>query len=341
MKKRIVALVLCIVAAVFMFSACTTTQPTADEPAASSTVEASESTTDDSAQESVAQPEKDVKLALVLHAMNSSFFTKISDGAKAAGDDLGITVDVFAPTVPNSLDEQIGMIETCIASGYDGIATVIWDEEAFTQVIQKATDAGIIVVGLNQDIPNSGRAAYVGQDNESAGYQAGKYMFEQIMDGKGKYIICSCVPTNSALIERAAGVQRAAAEFPGIEMIDILDIGTDLTGAYGIIENAYLAHPDVNALIGIDVFSEAVGTFITNYELQGKVFASGFDLVEGTLAHVKNNAMQLTVGQNPFMQGYYPIIEMYMHATYGYAPVDIDTGAMLVTKDNVDGVTPE
>lgn len=58
----------------------------------------------------------DIRVAVVLHAMNSSFYTKMADGARQAGQDLGITVDVTSPTTASNLSEQVSMLESCIAA---------------------------------------------------------------------------------------------------------------------------------------------------------------------------------------------------------------------------------
>ena len=71
------------------------------------------------------------------------------------------------------------------------------------------------------------------------------------------------------------------------------------------------------------------------------MYAAGFDLTEGMLGHIKNGSVQLTVGQNPFLQGYYSVYECYMNLKYGVDFLDIDTGAQMVTKDNVEDVVPE
>ncbi len=284
---------------------------------------------------------KDIKIAVVLHAMNSSFYTKISDGAKAAGEDLGITVDVTSPTTASNLAEQVSLLESCITADYDGIATVTWDPSGFNSVIEKAEEAGIPVIGFNMDAEDCGTKAFVGQDYEDAGYALGKYMFGEVMNGTGKYIVASCGPADTALIARTEGIARAAEEYPDIEFVEVIDIGTDLTNAYGVIENAYLANPDVDAILGVDVFSEAIGTFIAAYDLQDEVKAAGFDLTEGTLKHIQNGDMQLTVGQNPYMQGYYSVLELYMNLAHGCDFIDLNTGAQLVTEANVAEVEPE
>ena len=340
MKRKIIVLVICVLVASICFTACTTVaQPETSQEASTSAV--TETTVASDEASDVAAPAKDMKFAVVLHALNSSFYTKIQEGAIQAGEDLGVQVDVMAPTAMNSLEEQVAMIESCIAAGYDGIATVVWDSEGFNDVIRKVKDAGITLIGINQDSPDSGREAFIGQDLEQSAYDLGVYFFDKVMGGEGTYIIASCAPTNTALIARQQGIERAAAEFPNIVEKQLIDIGTDLTAAVGVIENAYLANPDVTAFVGVDVYSEAIGTFIQAQNLNGKVLGAGFDLTEGTLNHIKNNAMQVTVGQNPFLQGYYPVVDMFLKTAYGYTPVDIATGAFFVTSENVADVEPE
>jgi len=331
MNKRIISLALCMVMALGLFAGCAST--TANTSSTGKSVSASS--------EAAKSTAKELKYAVVLHALNSSFYAKIQEGAEAAGKALGVKVDVMAPTTANNLAEQISMIETCISSGYNGIATVIWDPDGFSDVLKKAKAAGIPVVSLNQNSGKDDGTVFVGQNLEESGYMLGKYMFDKVMKGEGKYIIASCAPADSALIARTNGIKRAAKEFPKIQFVDLVDITTDLTTAVGVIENAYIAHPDVTAILGVDVFSESIGTFIKAKNLIGKVYGAGYDLTEGTLQHVKDNAMQLTIGQNPFLQGYYPVIQLFTKSSFGYDLLNMNTGAFLVTKDNVSTVKPE
>lgn len=332
MKKKIISLMLCLVVVAGLFAGCASKGDSAP---------ISPDTSSSSGEQTTNNNNSNLKYAVVLHALNSSFYAKIQEGAQEAGKALGIKVDVMAPNTANNLAEQVSMIETCISSGYDGIATVIWDSDGFNDVLKKAKDAGIPVISLNQNSGKDDGTVFVGQDLEDSGYMLGKYMFGEVMKGKGKYIIASCAPADVALIAREQGIKRAAKEFPGIEFVDLVDITTDLTTAVGVIENAYLAHPDVTAFLGVDVFSEAIGTFIQSNNLNGKVYGAGFDLTEGTLQHVKNDAMQLTIGQNPFLQGYYPVVQLFTLSKYGYDTLDMNTGAFLVTKENIANVKPE
>ena len=336
MKKRLLAMVMCGITAAALAGCSNSGNSESDSTSDSAASGASSTETSEAGEGG-----SDYTVSVVLHALNSSFYTKIQDGAVQAGKDLGITVNVSAPNQASSLQEQVGLLETAIASGSDAIATVTWDPTGFNSVIQEATDAGIPVVGFNQDAEGCGTKAFIGQDYETAGYELGKYVFDA-MGGEGTYIIASCGPTDSALVAREAGIDRAAEEYGGkVTKIETIDIGTDLTNAYSVIENAYLANPDVTAIIGVDVYSEAIGSVIEDYDLSGKVYAGGFDLTEGMLNHIKNGSVQVTCGQNPYMQGYYSVLECYMNLAHGCDFIDINTGAQLVDSTNVDAVEPE
>lgn len=335
MKKRLAAMALAGIMA-FSLMACGGKTETKEEAGNSSTeAEQQESSSTETGDNS------DINISVILHALNGSFYTKMEDGARAAAEDFGCNVQVSAPNTASSLQEQVGLLETAIASDTDAIATVTWDPTGFNNVIKDAEEAGIPVVGFNQDAADCGTKAFIGQDYETAGYELGKYIFDE-MGGKGSYIVASCGPTDVALVAREAGIDRAAEEFGGdVTKLETIDIGTDLTNAYSVIENAYLANPDVKAIVGVDCYSEAIGSVIEEYELSGKVYAAGFDLTEGMLGHIKNGSVQVTCGQNPFLQGYYAVMECYMNQKYGSQFLNLDTGAQMVDADNVDEVEPE
>lgn len=334
MLKKITIIVIALLMSTVLLAGCA--QAAKVETAAEATEAAAAEAT-----EAAAESASGLKFGVVLHSLNGSFFMKLKEGAEAAGKDLGVEVMVTGPATQQSLTDQVNMLENYINMGVDGVATVLWDQDGFNNVIEKAHSAGMPFVGFNSDAPESGRDAFVGQDLEYSGYVTGKYMFEKVMGGKGKYIITSCAPAETALVLRINGIKRAQEEFPDIELITVIDMTTDLTKAVGIIENAYTANPDVNAFIATDAFSEAVGTFINSKGLKDKVKGGGFDLVPGTLKHIKNGDMQMTCGQNPFLQGYHAVVQLNQAVKHGYPPIDINTGVAIIDSSNVNETEPE
>ena len=48
--------------------------------------------------------------------------------------------------------------------------------------------------------------------------------------------------------------------------------------------------------------------------------------------------VQLTADQQPFQQGYLPILSLCEQIVYGLAPINVDTGAGFVTPENYKAV---
>jgi simple sugar transport system substrate-binding protein len=48
----------------------------------------------------------------------------------------------------------------------------------------------------------------------------------------------------------------------------------------------------------------------------------------------------VVLDQQPFLQGYLPIIQLYLTAKFGFAGLHVDTGAALITADNIGMVAP-
>ncbi|MNL57292.1 hypothetical protein D3C87_1808420 [compost metagenome] len=64
----------------------------------------------------------------------------------------------------------------------------------------------------------------------------------------------------------------------------------------------------------------------------------GFDLVPEVLQEMKAGYVQVQVDQQPYMQGFMPVMEAYLAKTVGLSPSNIDTGQGIVTPDQVDSI---
>lgn len=334
--KRILSMVLAVMFSIVLFAGCgaDTAKDAVKTEAPKQEVTKTDAKAETKTADAKADSGKKLKFAVVIHDTGNSFFSVMDTASQDAAKQLGVEVKFMGP---KSFDvaQQISMIESAIDAGYDGIAYSAPDPKAFDAMYKKAKEKGIPVIAFNTDAPNA-RDAFVGQDLELSGYQIGKIMFGTYMKGEGKFIITTCQPGHPALEARIAGIKRAMKEFPNVQLVNTIDITGDLTKGYGVIENAYTANKDVKAFIGVDVYAEAIGTFISRNNLTGKVLGGGFDLTPGTLKHIQSGAMQVTIGQNPYLQGYYPIQMLYLMKTKDIKPTDMNTGLEIVSKENVE-----
>ena len=70
----------------------------------------------------------------------------------------------------------------------------------------------------------------------------------------------------------------------------------------------------------------------------GKVLLGGFDLVPEVVQQMQAGYVQVQVDQQPYIQGFMPVMEVYLADKIGLAPADIDTGQDIVTPAEADGI---
>lgn len=197
-------------------------------------------------------------------------------------------------------------------------------------------DAGIPVIATNADAgPDNPRLAYVGQSD----YSAGRVLAQQVIDAigtSGKIAIGVEDLGHTSLAERLRGVTSVLDE-TDIEYT-ILQTTPDLTQGAAIFETYLIANPDAKAIISVDANTQSHGVVIRNLGLEGKVISGGWDLVPTTIENIQDGYTKFVIDQQPYVQGFYPVLALYLYHQYGIAPADMDSGAGVVGPHNIDEV---
>jgi len=53
---------------------------------------------------------------------------------------------------------------------------------------------------------------------------------------------------------------------------------------------------------------------------------------------VKAGTIAFTVDQQPYVQGFYPVVQLALYCRYGIRPASQDAGATVITREDVDKV---
>ena len=72
----------------------------------------------------------------------------------------------------------------------------------------------------------------------------------------------------------------------------------------------------------------------------GDIYIAGFDLSPPTAKGIKEGYINAVLDQQPFLQGYLPIVQIYLTKRFGFSGLNIDTGAAIIDKSNIDLVAP-
>ena len=97
-------------------------------------------------------------------------------------------------------------------------------------------------------------------------------------------------------------------------------------------------HKDVKFMYAVDSGdSIAVAQCIANNNLAGKTLGSGWDVGTQVLQGVSKNQLAFTIDQQAYLQGFIPVIQLFLYNISAglLKPSDTDTGLGFVTKSNV------
>ncbi|MEG2951217.1 MAG: sugar-binding protein, partial [Clostridia bacterium] len=224
------------------------------------------------------------RFTLVSPLVGHPYWVSVEDGMKAGNEQYGVDTQYVGPTEID-IYSQINYMETAIASKVDGIITMALDPTAFEPVIKKAVDAGIPVVLIDTDAPNSVRNYYAGTSNFAAGKAAGDAMVKAT-EGKAKIGIITGAINAANLNERIDGFKEAIKEYPEMEILAIEPSDTDLLKATEKTQSLLQTYPDMNAIFGVSATDvQGAAKVVVEQNKVGQIKLVGFDDMDDTIKY--------------------------------------------------------
>jgi len=278
----------------------------------------------------------------VNHVTTNLFFVPTQNGMKDAAALLGLPAPKWGGSTTSSATEMVSYLNTAIAAKANGIATTVITATSFTTPVKNAMDAGIPVISYNADgVVNKGvadigtnRLCYVGQALYNSGVAMGNRI-KSLISTPGEVVIFIATPGSGNIQPRYDGA--ASVLKPAGFTVKQAATGA-LTSAEGAAEKAFLtgAKATIKGAFAVDAGStEQLGPSLASVGL--KIPAGGFDLTPGTLNAINAGQLNFTIDQNPYLQGFLPVMYLYLFNLTGglVAPPNTDTGLTFVTKSNV------
>lgn len=273
------------------------------------------------------------------------FAINVYNGARAAEQDLGVTVDyVWSDWDP---EKMITQFKEVIATKPDGIAIMGHPgEDAFEPLVDEAIAQGIIVTSQNTDLPRIEERyktvgfGYVGQDLYGSGYALGKGAVEKFGLKEGDRALVWGLLSQPTRGLRSKGAIDALEE-AGLKVDYIeIDAATNADPPLGtpVITGYISANPDVRLVI--TDHGGLTATLETYLKAAGKgpddIVGAGFDLTAATVDAIRSGYTDLVLDQQPYLQGYLPILQIALTKKYGFSGLHIDTGAGFADASNVE-----
>ena len=279
------------------------------------------------------------RFVFVNHVTTNPFFVPTQYGIQDACALLNCTHQ-WTGSETSDIAQMVNAMNAAIASHADGIAVSIVDPRAFNAPVEKALAAGIPVVSYNADAPAASgnkRLAYIGQDLYLSGYQMGERIASMVDSGRVAIFIAT--PGQLNIQPRMDGAIAAIKKSGKNIQVDSIASGPTVNEELSRIRSYYLGHQDVKGMFAVDAGStQGVGEVMQQFNLPKKgVHAGGYDLLPKTLQLISQGVLDFTIDQQAYLQGFYPIMELFLFQMSGglTGPSDINTGLKFVTKGSV------
>ena len=271
-----------------------------------------------------------------------------TNGAKAAAEALGIKlIEQYS-----GWDSQvmIDQFKEAIAANPDGIVIMGHPgEDAMGPLVDQAREMGIIVTSNNNPLPNieskyqKDGFGYAGADLYAGGYLTGKSM-----------VAAGLQPGDEALVydiwHQEGRSQSSQGVYDALEdaglVVEKLDVTDDVD------KDASLAIPILTAYIASHPNLKAIGTQHGNItsvlpkvleaanKQPGDIILGGIDLSPATKDGIETGYISASFDQVLYLQGYYPVQQIWMTKNYLIPGLHIDTGVGTFTPENLGDIAP-
>ncbi|MHC4285871.1 MAG: ABC transporter substrate-binding protein, partial [Planctomycetota bacterium] len=276
-------------------------------------------------------------IAVIPKGITHIFWESIRMGAEKAGAEAGVKIFWNGPEREGNREVQIQIIEDFITQKVSGIVLAPIDNKALVPSVEKIYARKIPCVIIDSGVDTDKYVSFIATDNYKGGVIAAKRM-GRILNGKGKIVVVKYAPGSASTMKRENGfINTIEQEFPEIEIVDTKYGMDTVETALQAAEDLLTKNTGIDGLFACNE-STSVGALraLQSQGRAGKMKMVGFDagglLIEG----VKTGVVDSLVVQNPYKMGYTGVQAII--ATLDGKKVErrVDTGVVLVTKENLE-----
>jgi ribose transport system substrate-binding protein len=267
----------------------------------------------------------------------------VEAGAREGAKEAGVEMIWKGSINEDDIAQQIQIVQQFVSEGVGGIVLAPIDDTALRGPVAAAMQKRIPVVIMDSALkgePLKDFVCTVSTDNHRAGEMAGEQL-GKLLHGKGTVVVFRFKRGSASTSQREEGCLEAIKRFPDIQVL--------LDDRYS---GATISEAQSTALNMLDKLKEADGIFCSNEpstfgmllalrqnNLAGSKKFVGFDPSPALVEGLKRGEIQVLIAQNPKKMGREAVQALVTKMKGETVPAFIDSGAAVVTKENLG--TPE
>jgi simple sugar transport system substrate-binding protein len=295
--------------------------------------------------------------AIVTHTAGNGFFDPVYVGATVAGNMIGAKILLLGSESPtDDPAREIEILNQIVQDPtIDGIIMTTPQVGAYNDIVKAAETSGIPIATTNSfdgTLLDRSGIGHTGQDASAAAI-AGEALVKCLADKgieKGSIVLPSStamgnIEVNNRVTSAFNAIVKGLKDAGKLEAFKV-DAGPENTGidtnpndpVNGIVTLFESRGDVVGAFAGNNVFTPALAKAIAQMGKAGQICAYGFDLGPAQQEALASGDLTGALGQQPFLQGFWPVMQLYLQIDRGIAAANLDTRAQLVTKETVGTV---
>ncbi len=191
-------------------------------------------------------------------------------------------VDFQMKVAQSNSETQINQIKALVDVGIDLLIVAPNESQPLTAVIEEVYKKGIPVILIDRKTESEQYTAYIGGDNYEIGKAAARYIANQL-DGKAKILELEMWMTISPAFERDRGFRDGIRDFPGMEIVGVIEVEGRLEDDSANLAQLFKEHPEANVVFGqTDLLAESAWQKATELGRAKDMFFVGVDGIPGT-----------------------------------------------------------
>jgi ribose transport system substrate-binding protein len=283
-------------------------------------------------------------IPVIVRDRRSAFWQSVLNGARKAGQDLGVDIIELGTNSESDAEGQIGLLETVIASNPSAIVIAPARSDTVRKPIENAAKKTKIV-GIDYDEESMAFASSLRTDNTQAGRLAADVLADAIKrtyaDAEGDVAIITPLVDVGSIGQRATGFKdQVAAKYGALDVVAHKIGDAQANTGFSTMMELISDYPELRGVFVADLVmagGAAQALAGKNTNTNGDIINFvGFDADSALVQMLRDGTVAALVVQDPFRMGYEGVKTAHAASRNERVPTHVDTDASLITKANMN-----
>lgn len=282
------------------------------------------------------------RVAAIMPTSEDGYWREMRSGMREAAGRFQVGLEFVGPRYPNP-EYTADRFDQAIAAKVDGIVCHVEDTPPIVAAIRRAERAGIPVVTVGTDLPESGRRAHVGPDPFYLGYEVGRTL--RIAPGSARIVVIldgvSARP-DSAQGMYLTGLRRAISPHPDLQLVRVIYAPPGVFGAEIAVQRLLAAGERIDVICCASPRDTLGAAKVLREQARGhRAILIGAGLLPEILQLLRQKMLRATVASYPFAMGCDAIGLLATIMGGGVHPQSISSGAQVFRPEDADDLLRE